>query len=373
MDSNGTHDGEATGGYIMKIAIILGTRPEIIRMSPIIRRCNKDKNYFVIHSGQHYSYYLDDIFFAQLELPTPKYNLQTGSGSHGEETGKMLIGIEKILKEESPDIVLVQGDTNTVLAGALAASKLNIKIGHVEAGVRSYDKSMPEEINRVITDHISDYLFIPTNKSKEILINEGIDNKKIYLTGNTIVDSLYQNSKIAENKTSILNDLEITYKKYFLVTIHRQENVDNINRLSKILKGLELVYNDFNLPILFPIHPRTLKVIKMSKMLIPSFIKLVDPVGFLEFLILEKYALAILTDSGGVQIEACVLRTPCVTLRDNTEWMETIEIGSNILAGCEPLNILRASKAIIDAKKSWVSPYGDGSAGDNIVNIISSL
>jgi UDP-N-acetylglucosamine 2-epimerase (non-hydrolysing) len=232
----------------MKIAIILGTRPEIIKMSPAIRECeNQNLDYFILHTGQHYSYNLDKIFFDELELPAPKYNLDVGSGSHAEETGKMLIGIEKVLKEEKPNVVLVEGDTNTVLAGALAASKLHIKVGHVEAGLRSYDRTMPEEINRVLADHVSDYLFTPTEKAKENLSREGIDKSKIFVTGNTIVDAVYQNLEIAKRKVDILKKLNLNSKEYFLVTAHRQENVDVKERLKGILDGLKLVYNDFNL------------------------------------------------------------------------------------------------------------------------------
>jgi UDP-N-acetylglucosamine 2-epimerase (non-hydrolysing) len=233
----------------MKIAVILGTRPEIIKMSPVLRALeNQTIDYFILHTGQHYSYNLDKIFFEELELPAPKYNLDIGSGTHAEETGKMLIGIEKILKEEKPDIVLVEGDTNTVLAGALAASKLHIKVGHVEAGLRSYDRTMPEEINRVLADHLSDYLFAPTEKAKENLLGEGIEENKIFVTGNTIVDAVYQNLEIAKRKVDILNRLNPNLKEYFLVTAHRQENADVKEKLKGVLKGLELVYREFYLP-----------------------------------------------------------------------------------------------------------------------------
>ena len=205
------------------IAIILGTRPEIIKMSPIIRECEKQGlDYFILHTGQHYSYNLDRIFFEDLELPAPKYNLDVGSGTHAEETGKMLIGIEKVLLKEKPDIVLVEGDTNTVLAGALAAAKLHIKVGHVEAGLRSYDRSMPEEINRILADHVSDYLFAPTEKAKENLLREGIEEDKIFVTGNTIVDAVYQNLEIAKRKVNILDKLNLSSREYFLITSHRR-------------------------------------------------------------------------------------------------------------------------------------------------------
>lgn len=273
------------GDKHMKISIILGTRPEIIKMSLVIRECEKRKiNYFILHTGQHYSYNMDKIFFKELELPGAKYNLNVGSGTHAEKTGKMLIGIEKVLLMEKPDVVLVQGDTDTVLAGALAASKLNIKIGHIEAGLRSYDKNMPEEINRVLTDHISDYLFAPTEKAKDNLLREGIDLDKIFVTGNTIVDGIYQNLEIAKLKSKILNELDLKEREYFLVTTHRKENVDNKNRLEGILKGLELISKEYDFDIVFPIHPRTSKRIKEFGLKVNDSIKVIEPLGYLDFL-----------------------------------------------------------------------------------------
>ena len=252
----------------MKIAIVVGTRPEIIKMSSIIRVCqskkqkNNDFDFFILHTGQHYSYNMDKVFFEQLELPIPKYNLDVGSGSHGEQTAKILIGVEKVLKIERPDVVLVQGDTNTVLAGALATSKLGIKVGHVEAGLRSYDRRMPEETNRVIADHLSDFLFAPTEKSKQILLDEGILSDKIFVTGNTIVDAVYQNQKLADKKVDILKNLDLTNKEYFLVTTHREENVDDKNRFEQILNGLQEIHNRFGLPVVYPVHPRSKKMIE---------------------------------------------------------------------------------------------------------------
>ena len=275
----------------MKISIILGTRPEIIKMSPVIRECeNQGLDYFILHTGQHYSYNLDKIFFEDLELPKPKYNLDVGSGSHAEETGKMLVGIEKILKEEKPDVVLVEGDTNTVLAGALAVVKLGIKVGHIEAGLRSYDRTMPEETNRVIADHVSDYLFTPTETAKSNLLKEGIEEDKIFVTGNTIVDAVYQNLELARRKVDILNKLNLTPEDYFLITAHRQENVDVKNRLKGILDGLKLVYNEFNFPIIYPIHPRAVKKLKDFGLEVLKGTRLIEPLGFLEFLQLEASA-----------------------------------------------------------------------------------
>lgn len=255
----------------MKIAIILGTRPEIIKMSPIIRQCEKQGiDYYILHTGQHYSYEMDKIFFEQLTLPQTKYNLDAGSGKHGEQTGEMLAAIEEILVKNRPDIVLVQGDTNTVLAGALAASKLQIKIGHVEAGLRSFDRTMPEETNRIVADHISDYLFAPTKTSRKYLLNEGIPEEKIFVTGNTVVDAAYQNLKISKKRADVLEKLSLTEKGYFVATVHRAENVDNKERLGRILSGFSQIYKEFGFPIIFPAHPRTVKMIGKFSFKVPE-------------------------------------------------------------------------------------------------------
>ncbi|WP_203219051.1 non-hydrolyzing UDP-N-acetylglucosamine 2-epimerase [Geoglobus acetivorans] len=340
-------------------------------MSPVIRECEKrGVEYFILHTGQHYSHEMDKVFFEELELPQPKYNLDVGSGTHAEQTGKIMIGVERILLQERPDVVLVQGDTNTVLAGALAATKLHIKVGHVEAGLRSYDRRMPEEVNRVLADHVSDYLFAPTENAKQNLMKEGIDENKIFVTGNTIVDAVYQNLEIAEKKVNVLEDLGLKPREYFLVTAHRQENVDVKERLKGILKGLELIHTEFSIPIVFPMHPRTQKRVKEFKLSLDS-IKIVKPLGFLEFLLLEANAGLVLTDSGGVQEETCILGVPCVTLRDNTERPETLEVGSNILAGTIPERILKSVKIMLSRRGSWRNPFGDGRAGERIVNILT--
>jgi len=354
----------------MRIAIILGTRPEIIKMAPVIRELEKRQgNYFVLHTGQHYSYNLDKVFFERLKLPQAKYNLEVGSGSHAEQTGKIIIGVEKVLQEETPDIILVEGDTNSVLASALAAVKLHIKVGHVEAGLRSYDKQMPEEINRILTDHCADYLFAPTEKARTILLGEGIPEDKIFVTGNTIVDAIYQNLEIARQGENILDALSLKPQEYFVVTLHRQENVDNRTRFASILEGLDKVAADFHLPVVYPVHPRSRK--RMSEFnLEPRNFTLIDPVDFLSFLQLGSNARLILTDSGGVQEEACILSVPCVTLRDNTERPETIEIGSNILAGASPDRILECSRVMLGRENDWESPFGDGKAGGRIVDIL---
>ena len=354
----------------MKITVILGTRPEIIKMSPVIRELEKrQENYFIIHTGQHYSYNLDRIFFEQLKLPQAKYNLEVGSGSHAQQTGKILTGMENVLQDEHPDIVLVEGDTNSVFASALAATKLHIKVGHVEAGLRSYDRNMPEEINRILTDHCSDYLFAPTEKAKTILLGEGILKNKIFVTGNTIVDAVHQNLEIARERGNTLSSLNLAQREHFLVTLHRQENVDNPARFASILEGLNRVAAEFHLPVVYPIHPHSLRSMYEFG-LNPKNITLIEPISFLGFLQLESNARLILTDSGGVQEEACILGIPCVTLRDNTERPETLEVGSNLLAGTLPDKILRCTRLMLNKENKWNNPFGDGTAGERIVKII---
>jgi UDP-N-acetylglucosamine 2-epimerase (non-hydrolysing) len=314
---------------------------------------------------------MDRIFFEQLELPMPAYNLNVGSGGHAEQTGKIMAGVEKILLRECPEIVLVQGDTNTVLAGALAASKLNTRVGHIEAGLRSYDRSMPEEINRVLADHISNYLFSPTEVSRGNLLQEGIKDDMIYVTGNTIVDAVYQNLEIATRKESILEKFSLTSKEYILATIHRQENVDSKIRLQEILGGLEMIAEELSMPMIFPTHPRTRKMIREFGLNLRRIL-CVEPLGFLEFLEIEANARLVLTDSGGIQEEACILGVPCITLRDNTERPETVEVGANILAGARSNFILEAAKLMINKKICWGNPFGDGKTGEKILRIIDN-
>lgn len=357
------------------ISIVLGTRPEIIKMSPLIRACEeKSIEYSVIHTGQHYSYELDKIFFDELELPKPNHNLDVGSGTHAEETGRILMGVEKILVDEKPDVVLVEGDTNTVLAGALAATKLHIMVGHIEAGLRSYFREMPEEINRILVDHMSDYLFAPTENAKKILMGEGIPEDKIFVTGNTIVDAVHQNLEIAERKSTILSELNLKRNEYLLVTAHRAENVDNKEKLLGMLEGLEMISEHYS-PIIYPIHPRTRKRIKEFKLgdRIKSIegLKLIDPVGFLDFLLLECNAKLVLTDSGGVQEESCILQVPCVTLRENTERPETLEVGSNVLAGTDSKKIIDCAKEMISKERNWRNPFGDGESSERILDIVA--
>ncbi|MEM3370831.1 MAG: UDP-N-acetylglucosamine 2-epimerase (non-hydrolyzing) [Candidatus Woesearchaeota archaeon] len=354
----------------MKVCIVLGTRPEIIKMAPVIRECiRRGIDYFVVHSGQHYSYNMDRLFFEQLELPDANYNLEVGSLPGYAQTAKIMEKVGPIFESERPDVVLVQGDTNTVAAGAIAARKLNIKVGHVEAGLRNYDERMPEELNRVLADHCSTYLFAPNILEKKLLRREGIPRERIFVTGNTIVDSVLQNVELADE--SILKDLGLEPGAYLLVTMHRQESVEFRDILKGMLEGVDAVQKHIGLPVVFPIHPRTKRKIEEFQLKIPEGVKVIEPVGFLDFLALEKNARLILTDSGGVQEEACILRVPCVTMRTSTERPETVEAGANMIGGTNPEGILNAALEMLARNRNWKNPLGDGNAAKKIISIIS--
>jgi UDP-N-acetylglucosamine 2-epimerase (non-hydrolysing) len=368
-----------------KLGIIYGTRPEIIKLSPIIHLCVKRKiPFFTIHTGQHYSFDMDRIFFKDLGLPAPDYKLCIRSKApymQGDHTGRMLIEIEKVLLKEMPYCVVVQGDTNTAFAGALTAEKISttesytgfhIKVAHVEAGLRSYDRSMPEETNRFITDHISDFLFTPTQQEKKILLTEGIPPSYVHVTGNTIVDAVMQYRDIAEKKSRILKKLGLKRGMYALVTLHRQENVDSAIMLNDIIRGFSLVYNFLHIPLVFPAHPRTVKMLKRFGISIPGFIKVIEPLGFMDFLKLQANSLMVLTDSGGLQEEACTLKIPCITIRDNTERPETVTVGANIIAGRKPEVILKAAKKMMMKRRNWKNPLGNGHASDKILKVLMS-
>ncbi|MGL1957626.1 MAG: UDP-N-acetylglucosamine 2-epimerase (non-hydrolyzing) [Colwellia sp.] len=356
----------------MKIGIIVGTRPEIIKMAPVIRECEKRKiQYFIIHSNQHYSKEMDSIFFEELHLPAPHYNLGVGSGLHSNQTGNILIKMEPILLEEKPDVVLVQGDTNTVLAGALSASKLNIKVGHIEAGLRSYDRTMPEETNRIMTDHISEYLFAVGPNQENILKSEGISSDKIHTVGNTVSDSLFQHLEISAQRSSILSDLDLSAGEYFLVTAHRASNVDIASNLLELLHLFDEMHKNYTGTIVWPIHPRTQSKLKEFNIELPSYLQLIAPVGYLDFIQLQKHAKLILTDSGGIQEEACLLGVPSLTLRENTERPEAVEVGASELVGRNAIKAVKAAKQWLSRDNySWDNPFGDGHVAEYIVDVI---
>lgn len=350
----------------MKVGIVLGTRPEIIKFAPIIRECEKrGTNCFIVHTGQHYDYNMDKVFFEDLKLPQPKYNLDVGSGFYGEQLNKMITRLKVVLITEKPDIILVLGDTSTTLAGSLVAHKLGIKLGHIESGLRSYE-IMYEEVHRVISGILGDYLFVPTERAKQNLLKENINENRIFITGNTIVDATQQN--IALTKKDILEKLKIKPEEYIVITAHRPEYVDRKDELSNTLKALDILSNDHN--IIFPLHPRTRKSIEKFNLKIPEKIKVIEPIGYLDFLSLMNNSKLILTDSGGVQEESCIIKKPCVTLRNATERPETVEAGSNLIAGTNPENIIECVNLMLNKERNWKNPFGDGTTGKRIMNII---
>ena len=333
------------------------------------RILRKEYNEILVHTGQHYDLEMSDVFFKELNLPQPDYNLRIGSGFHGEQTSKMLFEIEKVLIKENPDLVLVYGDTNSTLAGALAAAKLHIKVVHVESGLRSFDQKMPEEINRVLTDHISSLLFCPTNTAVMNLHKEGITSG-VYNVGDVMFDALKYNQKIAEGKSSILENLGLTSKNYMVATVHRPSNTDNFDNLFSIVKA----FCNAKWLIVFPVHPRTEKYLKQyglwEKMCYK--IKMIPPIGYLDMLKLMAHSRKILTDSGGVQKEAYMLGVPCITMRKNTEWVETIEDGWNVLTGADYSKIMNAIESF-EGGKSIGKNFGNGNAAERICEILKSV
>lgn len=353
------------------ITLVLGTRPEIIKLSPIIRECkHRDLDYTLIHTGQHYSDNLDSVFFEQLELPTPDYNLGVGSKPHGQQTAEMIMGIEEILLDEEPDVLVVQGDTNSVLAGTVAASKLDTEIAHVEAGLRSFDREMPEETNRVLTDHAADYLFAPTEQSKEYLLEEGLPEERIHVVGNTVVDAVQENSDLAAKKSQILTDLDTEDSEYLLLTAHRASNVDDAERFEDLLTGVGQVANEFGMGVFYPIHPRARNMVSDTGIDIPERITLLEPQDYLDFLTLQANAKLIFTDSGGVQEEACILGVPCVTLRDSTERPETVDVGANVLAGTSSMAIVEQAREMSSLDSDWENPFGNGDSAARILDTL---
>jgi UDP-N-acetylglucosamine 2-epimerase len=352
----------------MKIASIIGARPEFVKEAPLFRRLAGKNEEFIIHTGQHYDYLMSKVFFDELGIPEPKYNLEVGSGLHGKQTADMLEKTEQALLIEKPDIVVVSGDTNTTLAGALAAKKLGIRLAHIESGMRSFDKTMPEEINRIITDHISDVLFCSTVAAAKNLKKEGI-TKNVFMVGDIMVDSIMENMPLAENKSRILEKLELSKKQYLLATVHRASNTEEKSNLKSIIDA----FLDSKEKIIFPVHPRTRKKLEefgLINNLEESNAALIDPVSYLDMLVLEKNARKILTDSGGMQKEAYYFKVPCITLRDSTEWVETVKDKWNILVGADKKKIIHAISNF-NPKGRQKEDYGKGNAGRRIAQIIS--
>ncbi len=357
----------------MSIGIILGTRPEIIKMSPIIRECQKRGiSFFILHTGQHYSKGMDDIFFQELSLPQPDYNLKLGGLPYRKQVGLFSKHISRVLKREMPRVVIVQGDTITVITGTQSANKLGIPVAHLEAGLRSHDITMMEEVNRILTDHNSEFLFAPTALAVKHLLTEGCAKKKIFLTGNTIVDAMRAHTAHIARST-VLTRETLRSKKFFLVTVHRAENVDRKERLASIVKGLSLVKEHFSeYEMIFPIHPRTVKMLKEFGLTIDSSIRTIPPVGYFDMLSLQKNARLIITDSGGIQEEACLFKVPVVTIRDTTERPETVTLGVNkLVPGMDPMHLLEVTKEMFGKRHIWSNPFGDGKTAKRVVDILT--
>lgn len=358
----------------MKVITVVGARPQFIKAALVSRHLRERATEVLVHTGQHYDAGMSDIFFEELDIPRPHYQLNIGSGSHGAQTGRMLAAIEEVLLQEKPDWVLVYGDTNSTLAGALAAVKLHIPIAHVEAGLRSFNRRMPEEINRVLTDHSSDILFAPTETAVANLHQEGLPPEKVHLVGDVMYDAaLYYGAK-AEGTSQILTALGLRAKEYVLATIHRAENTDAPARLQAIFEGMAEAAT--SLPVVIPLHPRTRKTLDGSTFWkrIQSQFRVIDPVGYLDMVMLEKAARMIVTDSGGVQKEAFFHLVPCVTLRDETEWVELVRLGWNRLV--PPTSASEVSRGISEALQAssgltGAQPYGDGQSAERMARVLT--
>ena len=376
-----------------KIIIVIGARPQIIKAAAISRAI---KNNFsdkilevIVHTGQHYDENMSQLFFEELEIPFPNYNLNVGSGTHGEQTAKMLEGLENIYVQEKPDAVIVYGDTNSTIAGALAASKIHIPVIHIEAGLRSFNKAMPEEINRIACDHMSTLLFTPSETGQRNLLNEGIkndqkeaasiDNPKIYLCGDIMYDNSLYFSEMSEQKSEILKELEITTDEFILCTIHRDTNTDNTTNLNAIFSAILTIQKTSKLKIVLPLHPRTKE--KLNSHLDENLLteinqnknfKIIPPTGFLDIISLEKNARLIITDSGGLQKEAFFFQKPCVVLREQTEWIEIVENGNALIAGANELKIISSVETLIKRTDfTYPNLYGDGNAANFICKKIT--
>lgn len=351
------------GSTKVKVVTVVGARPQFIKAAPVSRVIREQATEILVHTGQHYDKSMSDVFFEELNIPVPEYNLHVGSKSHGAQTGEMLSKIEEVLLAEKPDCLLVYGDTNSTIAGALAAAKLHIPVAHVEAGLRSFNRRMPEEVNRVLTDHISEWLFCPTPTAVKHLATEGV-TKGVYLCGDVMLDAVNYNRQLADQKSTILRDLQLQAGSYILITLHRAENTDDPARLSAIIGAI----NELPLPAVLPIHPRTRnKLPQLGLTITNPLVKLIDPVGYLDMLQLEVNAKKILTDSGGVQKEAFFAHVPCITMRDETEWTETVELGTNILVGADQVKILDAVHRFEVDFSQVPTVFGSGDASQQIM------
>ena len=357
------------GNCPVRIVTVVGARPQFIKAAAVSHVLRQHHTEVLVHTGQHYDANMSGIFFAELNLPEPDYHLGVGSGPHGAQTGAMLAAIEAVLIEQRPDAVLVYGDTNSTLAGALAAAKLHVPVAHVEAGLRSFNRAMPEEINRVMADHLATWLFAPTASAEQNLAREGI-TQGVHVVGDVMIDAIRLYAAEASRASSVLAHLGLRPGAYHLCTVHRAENTDTPAHLRQILSGLAAL----DLPVVLPMHPRTRKHLATLDIEMGHNLHVVDPVGYLEMLRLQKQAVCVITDSGGIQKEAYTLGTPCVTLRTETEWVETIEAGWNCLCSLEPGAMVHAVESMSSPEKRELprpAHYGDGHAAQRIVDVLT--
>ncbi len=356
-----------------RIVTIIGTRPEIIKMAPVVKALDSlDQDHVLVHSGQHYDMQMDQIFFRDMRLREPDHRFELKDQPPHLQVANTMRQVAPVAKDS--DLVIVHGDTNTTVAGALLSNKLGRRLAHVEAGIRSFDRTMPEEINRILADQLSQLLFAPTETARENLRRENV-TEGVHVVGNSVIDALRENVEVAEDRSRILRDLGLTRARYLLLTFHRQENVDRPERLSRALDAFEAAAAKADLPIMFPIHPRTAKNLRRfgleKRASAIEALRRIEPTGYLDLLVLEKNAALVMTDSGGLQEESCYFRVPCVTLRENTERPETLAIGANVLAGTEPERVAAAVRRQLDAPRKWTNPYGDGTTGKRIAGIVA--
>ncbi len=346
----------------MKIVTIIGARPQFVKAS-VVSKALREAGHteILVNTGQHYDDNMAKIFFEEMAIPRPDYNLGVGSGTHAEQTAASMVGIEEVLIQEQPDFLIVYGDTNATVAGALTAAKLHIKIVHIEAGLRSYNRQMPEEVNRIITDVISDYLMVPTQVAVDNLKQEGIE-KGVHIVGDVMVDALQTYTQVAEQKSTVLQKLSLDKSGFILMTIHRPSNADSSDRLLAILESV----SGAGFPIVFPVHPRSKSRVEALVNKIAGDIRLIEPVGYLDMMLLEKHAHMIVTDSGGVQKEAYLHKTPCLTVRSETEWVETVDDGWNYLVG-DRLADIQGLIQHFPTPITWSHHYGNGNSAKQIV------
>ena len=359
----------------MRIINVVGARPNLPKIAPLIRamRRHSEIEPILVHTGQHYDETLSDVFFRQMDIPAPDVNLEVGSGSHAAQTAEVLRRIEPVLIEYKPDLVLVVGDVNSTLAVSLAAAKLGISVAHVEAGLRSFDRSMPEEINRIVTDALADYLFVTEQDAVDNLLKEGRPSSAIHFVGNVMIDSLNQFLPIAR-QSRIGHDLGLVHgqqwQRFAVLTLHRPSNVDSLEKLDDLLGAIDVIASE--IPVIFPVHPRTQQRLVQAGIEHHAQMRLVQPLGYFDFLCLLSHAALVLTDSGGIQEETTALGVPCLTLRENTERPVTLSMGTNTLVGTDPGKILAAAHAILagKTKAGGIPPLWDGKAADRVVSVL---